>query len=174
MAAPTVAVITDTLPTDGSTKDFESSGFGTPDAAIIFISPSNSDSTDVLSIGFYDGANTYFQNVAPTGRVSDSDAIGKDAAISYDAIGWSTNGITIDPVGTKANASNCTVILIKGVSASLQTGVDQDSSVTGLGFTPYRLTIATAFLVSVLLEKIATTTLHKHAFYTIRTPIMHQ
>lgn len=136
MAAPTVAVITDTLPTDGSEKDFESTGFGTPDAAIIFISPSNSDNLDALSVGFYDGTNKYSQLVTEDSRATTSGRVGNDGIITYDVTGWSSNGITIDPVGTKTNASNCTVILIKGVSASLQLGVDQDSSVTGLGFDP--------------------------------------
>jgi len=139
--ATEVKIISNTIP-NGSYRDFTSSGFGTPDAAILIIGSAHTSanpfsSVQGISFGFYDGTNQYSWGIAGGTRYSSSTLIGQPRGVSYTASSEPTDGIRITP-GTTSVDRYATVILIKGLSnvAIGSFTAQNGGTVSGLGFEP--------------------------------------
>jgi hypothetical protein len=154
--ATTAKIVSGELSADASgTTDFTSSGFGSPDAAIIFSCAANSGANprDDLGLGiaFWDGTNTYGtdqwrdDNVTPTagayrhsrsGYVSASEAA--DANPTLYTVSSITDGIRLtNSTDNTVIARRCTVLLLKGlVNKAARTDAYSSNSihVTTLGF----------------------------------------
>ena len=139
-------------------KNLEVSGFGTPDAAIIFYSGAgtgaNPNTLLTLGCGFFDGTNqasgafTCQHNVStpnPTMRVTSSQMLtvpnnGAGRFVECTA-GWATDGLALtvsfDATGLERFVD---AILLKGLTncvvGNISPGGSSSGSVTGLGFTP--------------------------------------
>jgi len=149
------AIVNSTTPTTTTTKSFESTGFGTPQAALILLS--RTDTTNPkpdagLATGYTDGTNSYSNSIGAEDNKnptecgmsqanSDCIVLGEyDGTNSYLIVGafdsWATDGITIDFTTVQGTAYNISVMLIKGcdnVKAFAQqltsTGVNANTSI---------------------------------------------
>jgi len=154
-----IAVVNGTTPTTTTTKSFESSGFGTPQAAIIITSMANTTNNpaddSIIGISFTDGTttqgmsasaednqgttDTYRADSARASLLVDIDGVGTVVAGNFDS--WATNGITIDFTTVDGGlAYYLTVILIKGCTdydvSRLQLTTTGVNDFTGIGFKP--------------------------------------
>jgi len=138
--ATEVKIISNTIP-NGSYRDFTSSGFGTPDVAILIIgtahTSANPSGDQGISFGFYDGTNQYSWGITDDERYTSSTLIGQPLGISYTASSEPTDGIRITP-GTTTVDRYATVILIKGLNnVAIGSFIAQGGgTVSGLGFEP--------------------------------------
>jgi len=126
------AVITGTTPTSTGTKSFESSGFGTPQAAIIMISAANGtnnpESGALIGVGFTDGTRDGYVTAGCDDNVSTSNTArglnttavlalvngDQTALVAADFSAWATNGITLNFSTVDSVAYNISITLIKG------------------------------------------------------------
>ena len=157
--ATTFAIVEAAASTSSSTQDFESSGFGQPDAAIIISNGATSNDGTIAdmwrySIGFTDGTNSRCAfSAARHNRASTStfrggvqgvlahfgDSLFGSEECLADFDSWLTNGIRFSWSNNPSSAFRVVVVLIKGGDFSVG---DQDTpssgtgSVTNLGFEP--------------------------------------
>lgn len=141
------AVVTGTTPTSIGTKSFESAGFGTPQAALVFVSYANTTNNPVsharIGIGATDGTRQWFTAVQSASGVGTTDSdrhhgttamavlinAGASRVVgSFSA--WATNGVTIDFTTVDSVACYITVVLIKGCT-SAYCGTKQLGSAAG-------------------------------------------
>lgn len=170
--AATYAVVRNVLTaTLSGTTDFTSSGFGTPDAAILITCNGNSSAnpatTGTLSIGFWDGTNQCcvavlcIDAVVTTGTTrASNDSYGaiinpQSGANSGYTVSSITDGIRLTMSTDNTSLQRfCTVLLIKGVSAKV-TNLQTSGSVNGtiesasLGFAPSLVFVSSIFLTAV-------------------------
>lgn len=163
--AQSVAVVRRTLTaTLSGTTDFTSSGFGTPSAAIVIMCRAGSgfnpieNSETGISVGFWDGTNQRCVAISANDGLSTTEAsrktftdriaaqINSDYLDSTDSASFSCSAVTDGIRLTMSNDNTgvqhfCTVVLIKGVSASaftLTPNSTQDGTQASpsLGFEP--------------------------------------
>jgi len=127
-----VAVVNGTTPTSTGTQSYEVSGFGTPQAAIIFVSESNTTNNPEVDVGFgiglADGTRECFitnwanDNVGTTDTARHNNttacAVLANSASTTHIVAsfsaWSTNGITLNFTTVNTSAHYISVMLIKG------------------------------------------------------------
>jgi len=141
-------IIISTAPTDGGIVTYEYPGFGRPNAAIVLCDYEPSATLKAYSVGYFDGDSQFVgawasidnSGTTDTYRSSSTEHIvSKGTGVTASAVGWSANGLTIDWDVANAVAGNVTVILIKGVTAKVFSGVftfDGTEHTKTLGFRP--------------------------------------
>jgi len=155
----TTAVISGTTPTSTGTASYTSTGFGTPQAALIFISGANTTNNPqahaFLGFGSTDGTNDIgFGNVQEdavtttnTFKASSSTAciylpnVSGTAEVVGVFSAWTTDGITINFTTVGSVAYHIQVVLIKGcnnaeVRTQAMSSVAADTVISDLGFKP--------------------------------------
>lgn len=149
------AIATGLTPTATGTTSYEATGFGTPQAAIVFMSRAYSGTNPAaeagLSVGFTDGTTTNVsgftsddnvgtsntQRFSSTSQVVRSGNGGGTTNIEGAFSAWATNGLTINY--TKVDATNqyyISVLLIKGCT-NVKVATEQLSTsdvITTVGF----------------------------------------
>lgn len=160
--AVSACVVTGTLNADTTAASFTRSGFGTPEAALVFVGRANTGgnptTTAAMSIGFWDGTNQYCAAVVSNDAVGDSDTarrrlnnrIAADISISGSTVGnlfqaqlaTTTDGVTITITDDNTTVSRyATVVLFKGLSSKKLgnftfAGDTSAIDVTTVGFKP--------------------------------------
>ena len=152
------AVVTGTTPTSTGTQSFTSSGFGTPQAALVFISEANTTNNPEVNagigIGITDGTTHWAIAMEAVSALSTTKArrshqnlvctlinsITSVTRLAGAFSAWTTDGITIDFTTVDGSfAHDITVILINGcdnayVGANVNTSGVND--ITAVGFKP--------------------------------------
>ena len=124
-------VITGTTPTSTGTKSFESSGFGTPQAAIVTVSFANTTNNpsihSAIGYGFSDGTRQSFCSILAQDNAGTTNTFRHGSNTNFlvilDGIGssnvvasfsaWATNGVTLDFTTVDTEAYNIEITLIK-------------------------------------------------------------